>query len=285
VLRGLIQVVETPINSPLPSGTTTPRLESDTRHIALAASSSSIQLDKARSSTKKPTALEYDSDIDPDDLLPVYLECKTKLFHLQASQSRRNVLRAYPRMDPPKSKPHTDPKSAKILRKIKKIEDDVLFDQYVANQQWETKRIQLEREAAAQRNSAESVQEHSDSQSQDSLTLVDSDDEVSRKAAKIGAAMLEENESDDEGAIADLFASLPVNEVDPVTGKTSTVVNGSNGVKVTIRDFGKWTGVNPTRVLEEACRARYVLFLNYIFPVLTPIAQRYLSQIVFQPNI
>jgi ATP-dependent RNA helicase DHX29 len=188
-------------------------------------------------------------------------------------------------MDPPKSKPHTDPESAKILRKIKKIEDDVLFDQYVANQQWETKRIQLEREAAAQRNSAESVQEHSDSQSQDSLTLVDSDDEVSRKAAKIGAAMLEENESDDEGAIADLFASLPVNEVDPVTGKTSTVVNGSNGVRVTIRDFGKWTGVNPTRVLEEACRARYVLFLNYIFPVLTPIAQRYLSQIVFQPNI
>jgi ATP-dependent RNA helicase DHX29 len=277
VLRGLIQVVETPINSPLPSGTTTPRLESDTRHIALAASSSSIQLDKARSSPKKPTALEYDSDIDPDDLLPVYLECKTKLFHLQASQSRRNVLRAYPRMDPPKSKPHTDPESAKILRKIKKIEDDVLFDQYVANQQWETKRIQLEREAAAQRNSAEYVQEHSDSQSQDSLTLVDSDDEVSRKAAKIGAAMLEENESDDEGAIADLFASLPVNEVDPV--------NGSNGVKVTIRDFGKWTGVNPTRVLEEACRARYVLFLNYIFLILTPIAQRYLSQIVFQPNI
>jgi ATP-dependent RNA helicase DHX29 len=98
------------------------------------------------------------------------------------------------------------------------------------------------------------------------LILVDSDDEVSGKAAKIGAAMLEENESDDEGAIADLFASLPVNEVDPVTGKTSTVVNGSNGVRVTIRDFGKWTGVNPTRVLEEACRARYVLFLNYIFP-------------------
>jgi len=129
----------------------------------------------------------------------------------------------------------------------------------VANQQWETKRIQLEREAAAQRNAAEIIQDSSDSQSQDSLTLVDSDDEVSREATKIGAAILEENDSDDEGALADLFASLPVNETDPVTGKTSTVVNGSNGVKVTIRDFGKWTGVNPTRVLEEACRARFVI--------------------------
>lgn len=129
----------------------------------------------------------------------------------------------------------------------------------MANQQWETKRIQLEREAAAQRNAAEIIQDSSDSQSQDSLTLVDSDDEVSREATKIGAAILEENDSDDEGALADLFASLPVNETDPVTGKTSTVVNGSNGVKVTIRDFGKWTGVNPTRVLEEACRARFVI--------------------------
>jgi len=150
------------------------------------------------------------------------------------------------------------PESAKILRKIKKIEDDVLFDKYVADQQWEIKRIQLEKEAAAQRNAAEALHEHGDTHSSDSLTLIDSDDEVSREAAKIGAAMLEENESDDDGALADLFASLPVNEIDPTTGKTSTVVNGSNGIKVTIRDFGKWTGVNPTRVLEEACRARFV---------------------------
>jgi ATP-dependent RNA helicase DHX29 len=72
-------------------------------------------------------------------------------------------------------------------------------------------------------------------------------------------ALLEENGSDDDAALADLFASLPVNEVDPLTGKSSTVINGSNGIKVTIQDFGKWTGVNPTRVLEEACRARRVL--------------------------
>ena len=279
-------MLETPINSPLPSGTTTPRLESDTRHIALAPSSSSAQLDRSRSSPKKSAPVEYDSDIDPDDLLPVYLECKTKLFQLQFSQSRKTVLRPIPRADSAKSKPPSDPESSKLLRKIKKIEDDVLFDQYVANQQWDAKRIQLEREAAAKRNAAEPIQDNSDSQSQDSLTLVDSDDEVSKEAAKIGAAMLEENESDDEGALADLFASLPVNETDPVTGKTTTVVNGSNGVKVTIRDFGKWTGVNPTRVLEEACRARFVIQLTGCdLPLLIPIFQRYFCQISFQSDI
>jgi ATP-dependent RNA helicase DHX29 len=286
MLHELTRVLETPINSPLPSGTTTPRLESDTRHTGLAPLSvSSTQLDKIRSSPKKPAPVEYDSDIDPDDLLPLYLECKTKLFHLQTSQSKKNAVRAIPRTNPPKSPAPTNPESAKILRKIKKIEDDVLFDQYVANQQWETKRIQLEKAAAAQRNAIEIVQDNSDSQSLESLSLVDSDYEVSKEAAKIGAALLEENDSDNDGAIADLFASLPVNEVDPVTGKTSTIVNGSNGVKITIRDFGKWTGVNPTRVLEEACRARFVFQLNYLIVVLTFISQRYLSQILFQPNL
>jgi len=204
-------------------------------------------------------AIDYDSDIDPDDLLPIYLECKTKLFHLQPPPPKASNLRPSGRSQNPKSRvqaPPTDPETAKILRKIKRIEDDILFDQYVANQQWESKRIQLERDAAAHRSALQLSQ---DADSQDSETLVDSDDDVSKEAGKIGAAMLEDTGSDDEAALTDLFASLPVNEVDPLTGKSSTVVNGTNGLKVTIRDFGKWTGVNPTRVLEEACRARYVI--------------------------
>jgi len=258
--------LETPIDSPLPSGTTTPRLESDTRHMGLTPlNGSSIQIDKQRLSPKKFIPVDYDSDIDPDDLLPTYLECRTKLFHLQEPITRKVTTKANVRSNNSTSKSGkgaADPVTAKLLRKIKRIEDDVLFDQYVANQQWETRRVQLEREAAARRNAANILQDNSDSNSQKSETLGDSDEEVSKEAAKIGAALLEENDSDDDGALADLFASLPVNEVDPVTGKTSTVVNGSNGVKITIRDFGKWTGVNPTRVLEEACRARYVLARN-----------------------
>ena len=229
--------------------------------------------------------MDYDSDIDPDDLLPVYLESKAKLFHVQAKKSKKNDLRASNRTNTAKVTVPTDPDSAKLLRKIKKIEEDVLFDQYVANQQWETRRIQLEKEAAAHRIAAESARDNSDSQSQDSMTLIDSDDEVSKEAAKIGALMLEENDSDDDGAVAALFASLPVNEVDPVTGKSSTVVNGSNGVKVTIREFGKWTGINPTRVLEEACRARYVFTACILGPVLTLVSQRYLCQVELYLNI
>jgi len=249
---------ETPSDSPLPSGATTPRFESDNRHISHGPNGSISQVERRRSPVKKVAAVDYDSDIDPDDLLPVYLESKAKLFQLQPPPPKGPNTRPSGRNNTPKpraSAPPADPETAKILRKIKRIEDDILFDRYLADQQWESKRIQLERDAAAQRIAAQATH---DTDSQESETLVDSDDEVSKEAAKIGAAMLEDTGSDDEAALADLFASLPVNEIDPVTGKSSTVVNGSNGLKVTIRDFGKWTGVNPTRVLEEACRARYL---------------------------
>jgi ATP-dependent RNA helicase DHX29 len=242
------------------SGVNTPRVESDTRHIGSAVQSaeSLSQVTKTLNPTKNITPLDYDSDIDPDDLLPVYLESKSKLFHLKPSSSEvASKRRPNSRNQVPisQSKKQTlDPESTKLLQKIKKIEDDVLFDKYLADQQWEVRRIQLEKDAAALRNVPELVQDSNDSQG--SETLVDSDDEVSREAAKLGEALLEDAGSDDDAFLADLFASLPVNEVDPLTGKSSTVVNGTNGVKVVIRDFGKWTGVNPTRVLEEACRAR-----------------------------
>lgn len=255
-------IIETPIDSPTASGATTPRvLEPDIRHKGSMGNvgGNTSQLTKKDVPAKKLMEVEYDSDIDPDELLPVYLDCKTKLFKLQAPKlkgSQSENVRSNGRKNVQKAPitPKTDPETAKLLRKINRIEDDVLFDQYVADQQWESRRIQLERDAAARRHGNELAQETSDSQG--SETLVDSEDEVSREAARIGAAMLEEDGSDDDAALADLFSSLPVNEVDPLTGKSSTVVQSSNGIKVTIKDFGKWTGVNPTRVLEEACRAR-----------------------------
>lgn len=215
------------------------------------------RVNKKLKPNKKAERVEYDSDIDPDDLLPVYLESKSKLFHLQSANTEMDPKRRNDRNTAPMSGNKLaaqEPEFSRLLRKIKKIEDDVLFDKYLANYQWESLRIQLEKEAAVQRHARRLSLD--DRTSEESDHPVDSDDEVSREAAKMGEALLAETGSDDDTAVADLFASLPISEVDPVTGKSNTIVNGANGVKVIIRDFGKWTGVNPTRVLEEACRAR-----------------------------
>lgn len=224
-----------------------------------------FQVNGKRASPKKNNSLDYDSDIDPDDLLPVYLDTKAKLFHPQSTTSRGTPSRLNEKRSSAKGRnrqPAEDPETARLLRKIQKIEDDVLFDKYLAVLQWDVRRIQLEKEAAAERNAVDAATNSGNAGDLD--TLVDSDDEVSREAAAMGAAILEADGSDDDATLADLFASLPVNEVDPLTGKSSTVINGTDGVKITIRDFGKWTGVNPTRVLEEACRARFVTLLAHV---------------------
>lgn len=205
-----------------------------------------------RPTPKKKVVVDYESDIDPDDLLPIYLETKTKLFEREGRLGVSNGIKSRPNGSQQKSRPVSDPEVRKLQRKLKKIENDVLFDQYIADQRWETERIELEKNAAAQRvadrQQASNAQVPEDSE--------DSGDEVMKEAAKMAAELLEETGSDDDAALADLFASLPVNEVDPTTGKSNTVLNGTNGVKITIRDFGKWTGLSPQRVLEEACRSR-----------------------------
>ena len=189
----------------MPSGTTTPRTEPDNRHHGTTASNGSGQLhvDK-RSSVKKVAVVDYDSDIDPDDLLPVYIDCKSKLFQLnqtQHSKAATNIGKQKTQTSSRFQPPVDTPESAKLLRKIKKIEDDVLFDQYLAYQQWEKKRIELERDAAVDRVAAERSLDESVNQELDSVE--DDEDEVSREAAKLGTALLEENDSDDDGALAD----------------------------------------------------------------------------------
>jgi ATP-dependent RNA helicase DHX29 len=196
-------------------------------------------------SPKRPT-VTYDEDIEPDQLLPFYLDAKTKLFAIQR-----------PRQDTAKRKgaqgkveTSEDPEEALLLAKIDRVERDVLFDKYVAEQQWRAKKIALEKEYAAAK-----AEEKKREAAETPPATTDSDD-INAEAERIAAEILEEE--DDDQALADLFSTLPVSEVDPVTGKTNTVVNGADGSKVIVRDFGKWTGVTPMRALEEACRSRLV---------------------------
>jgi ATP-dependent RNA helicase DHX29 len=264
---------DSPNESPLPSGTNTPRrVEPKTRHAGnndanidrnVTSVSDRERLPSKSTPVKATSSSKYDtdSDIDPDELLPIYLKTKAQLFHLQPSkqpalhssgQKKRDRQAA---LKEKTEKLPTDPEVSKLQRKLDRIEGDILFDKYIANQQWEQQRIQLERDAATQRNAVSG--EAPERIPHPAEVLEDSDtDEVGKEAARIGAEILESNDSDDDAAVADLFASLPVTEVDPVTGKSNVVVNNSDGTKVTIRDFGTTIGMIPRRVLEEACKAR-----------------------------
>ncbi|KAK0615208.1 P-loop containing nucleoside triphosphate hydrolase protein [Bombardia bombarda] len=242
---------DTPLDSPLPSGATTPQfLEIDSR-MGTKLKNGALNPRPSRASSPKKLAVTYDEDIEPDQLLPFYLETMEKLFELQR-----------PRQDQPKGKvprgktngATIDPDEALLLAKIDRVEKDVLFDKYVAEQQWRANKIILEKDyAMAKKKATEEAQEKA--QAEEEPAASNDLDDVNEEAERIAAEILAEG-SDDDQALADLFSSLPVSEVDPLTGKSNTVMNGADGSKVFIRDFGKWTGVSPMRALEEACRSR-----------------------------
>lgn len=289
----------TPADSPLPSGATTPLLlEPEALQRAKKKGGSRASRSPGTISPKRPI-ITYDSDIEPDDLVPFYLSAKTELFAIQRPHrdtGKRGRKSGQQLQAPPANEASPDGlEVAKLLAKIDRIEKDPLFDAGLAKIQWESKRIELERdyaEAKKLKDDAESspkapVDEQVEQDSTPSPSEGngdddedDDDDETTKEAKRIAAEMLAQDEDEEDQALSDLFAALPTNEVDATTGKTNTVINNSDGSKVTVRDFGKWSGMNPMRVLEEACRSRDASSkLSYIKVSETAFAHRHLLSI------
>lgn len=263
--HGKLAVVNSDSN--LPSGTTTPLLL-EPEVLQKAKHKKKNGTATARSSgTASPRRqiITYDSDIEPDDLIPAYLDTKAKVFAIQRPQ--RDPLRkggsSAQKLQPPSPEEGSaeELEIAKLLAKLDRIEKDPLFDKGLAQMQWEPQRIALERDyaenkkllsvAAVQSSAPETTSGGDDQATSASNSDDDDDDEIAKEAKRMAAEVL----ADDDQSLSDLFAALPTNEVDG-DGKMTTVVNNNDGSKVTIRDFGKWTGVSPMRVLEEACRSR-----------------------------
>lgn len=284
----------TPTESPLASGATTPLLdEPEVLQKAKSKKKNGTTTPRSGAATPRKQIVTYDSDIEPDDLIPAYLDTKAKLFAIQRPQ--QDVLRKGHKPGPqarslvPTADAAHDLEAAKLLAKLDRVEKDPLFDAGLARMQWEPKRIALERDYADEKKlkaeleaakvAGNKEQENGQAQSsRDEDDDEDDDDEITKEAKRMTAEILAQNEDDDQG-LADMFADLPTNDVD-ADGKTTTVLNNSDGTKITIRDFGKWSGISPTRVLEEACRSRdSAVKLSYIKVSETAFAHRHLLSI------
>ncbi|KAK6065980.1 helicase associated domain-containing protein [Seiridium cupressi] len=264
--KALSRPSETPQDSPLPSGTTTPRLL-EPQNGARDSTNSKNGVSKSTSSREpspRKLVVTCDSDIEPDDLIPVYLDIKTSLFRIQRPRSRQPGKKSRslkkgeangpaPAANEPLSS-EDEMREAKLIAKVDRIEQDPLFDKPLAEQQWQSDRILLEQEFAAakkQRAEAESTSEDILAPSDDA-----SDDDITREAQRMADEVLQQDNTDEDESLSDLFASLPIEETDPITGKTTSVSNNADGSKLYIRNFGKWTGVSPLTALEAACRSR-----------------------------
>jgi ATP-dependent RNA helicase DHX29 len=92
---------------------------------------------------------DIDSDIEPDQLLAVYLRTKEKLYGRwpgsEKFSKKRKAGKAAPRAPtriPPKGR---DPKNQALEAKLSRIEGDMLFDQDQADEKWEAQKEELDR--------------------------------------------------------------------------------------------------------------------------------------------
>lgn len=139
-------VLDSPQYSPVPSRSNTPR------HFEYRNGRKNKGTGGAQRKTPaaKKLVVTCDSDIEPDELLPQYLATKIKLLEHERGQSGSG-----------KPTPEDELAVAKLEAKIKKIESDVLFDKFEADQKWRADRIVLEKQFAAAKKEVKSKVEDS----------------------------------------------------------------------------------------------------------------------------
>ncbi|GES66169.1 ATP dependent RNA helicase [Aspergillus terreus] len=186
-----------------------------------------------------PASSPYDSDssLDPDTLLPKFLELQTRLYNLQPEIFDKPKKGKKSGREKTASASAEDPLVASLQRKIASIENDVLFDKAEAEYRWREKLDDLRKEAAFLRHS----------QPKDKPEQDDTKD-AGEKEPENNAPLMDEDETAD--LLGDMF------QAEEPTLESGVILEELNKAVLSMRDFGKWTGLSPRRVLEETCKAR-----------------------------
>lgn len=187
-----------------------------------------------------PVDYDSDSSIDPDTMVPEWLELQTRLYSLQPDlfdrpgKGKKGRGAAASQSD--------DPEVSKMQRKIAKIERDVLFERREAEYIWNGKLEELRKDATFVRRPVDRKKEVPSQEDIQPDPVLDD--------PAFSVPTMEELD-DGAGLLGEMFQDEP-DASESVLGLPPPVVDS----KITVRDFGKWTGLSSRRVLEESCKAR-----------------------------
>ena len=145
-----------------------------------------------------------------------------------------------------------EPRMSKIIRKISRMYDDILFDSDQAQREWIDVRSNHARDAAERRK----LQLDSDiirrKDGEGSNGVVHSDSKP-----KLMETYQDNSEGEDEAdLLGGLFTGLSELTTDNSNEATTIQTTNKDNDSIVIRDFGSSTGLKPRRVLEETCKAR-----------------------------
>ncbi|KAL8870659.1 MAG: hypothetical protein Q9174_003348 [Haloplaca sp. 1 TL-2023] len=196
---------------------------------------------------------DEDSEVDPELMTDKYITMQTQLFDLLSDPSTTELHKPANGKGRPRNvaqKP-VDPQVSRLLRRLERLKADILFDQHVADQRWTEKRNQLAKAAAERRRLHLDDKPQPEMKSPDpvgsSVAVSPTGDEVDGDPAV----------EDDVEALGDFFSGLPDFADSSNNGVVNQQANNTSHGPMTVRDFGKWNGVNPRRTFEETCKARY----------------------------
>ena len=184
---------------------------------------------------------ESDSETDPEALTTKYLALKKRLYDLRPGLADTLQKKSSKRAKQIANCKDSDPRVAKLQRKIADIESDVLFDCDEAELQWVETQKSLAKEAAERKR----------------LHLGDprpQGDKLRTMPGLTTGSVDTDTDADDVEVdmLADLFLSPAIE-----TCANNPQETALDDRVVTVRDFGKLSGLKPRRVLEDACKARY----------------------------
>ena len=145
------------------------------------------------------------------------------------------------------------PRITKLVERISQLQHDVLFDSDEAQNQWIDVRQKLAREVAERRR----LQLHDDNIPVGSGEAVNQALDSRPKSESVEQSR-DETDEDPLNMLQGLFSSPHEVSIGTKIGDTITQTNDNHDSNMVIRDFGKHTGLRPRRVLEEACKARWI---------------------------
>ncbi|KAL9596931.1 MAG: hypothetical protein Q9219_005494 [cf. Caloplaca sp. 3 TL-2023] len=192
---------------------------------------------------------DTESDSDPDLMTDKFIGLQTRLYELEpeydviysSSQTkhRTNSQKA--------SESKLPSQLSKILRRLQRLQSDILFDRRDAERRWSEKRVELAR-AATQRKKLQL-----DEQTQPDTIPPSMQEQGLITTNQVQS--IQEDSQEDAGAeaLGEFFSGLPDNYL---AQENATSCPSSSGPPISIRNFGKWHGISPRRILEDACRAR-----------------------------
>ncbi|KIW05749.1 uncharacterized protein PV09_03605 [Verruconis gallopava] len=235
----------TAFNTPVDSQIVTP--ESSPKPNSRAKATDSVLKEDSESSSDV-SASDFDSDIEPDDLVATYLSIKERLYRHRPElvETRQPKSKRGKQQQPALTQQGTKPNERRLQMKMKSIESDMLFDKHEAEQRWTMRRIQIMQEVASVRNANQQGTQ------KDNISQSEAGENASQSNERTAESNSSEEGSEQEAGemLGNMFATTDGEKLQQ--GPSEPDVNTS----VSVRDMGNISGLSPRRVLEDVCRGR-----------------------------